>query len=161
MYNFPLLVFCHDNTIKYLFFQCKLARSIWSVIQIASGLYPPCSVANVFGNWLHGIDHRFRTLLRVGALAVIWSLWLCRNDKVFNDKSTSLMQVIYRCTGTLRLWSSLQRVENRDLFTEVCTRLEATAGILLPNMADLRIAPSALSVIRTLQVFLVFRLFFE
>ena len=65
-------IFCHhDETIKHLFFQCKLARSIWSVIQIASGLYPPCSVANVFGNWLHGIGHRFRILLRVGALAVI------------------------------------------------------------------------------------------
>ena len=51
-----------------------MARSIWSTIQIAFGLYPPFSVANVFGNWLHGIDHRFRILLRVGALAVIWSL---------------------------------------------------------------------------------------
>ena len=50
-------VFCHhDVTIKHLFFQCKLARSIWSVIKIASGLYPPCSVANLFGNWLHVID---------------------------------------------------------------------------------------------------------
>ena len=29
-------VFCpHDETIKHLFFQCKLARSIWSIIQIA------------------------------------------------------------------------------------------------------------------------------
>ena len=29
-------VFCpHDETIKHLFFHCKLARSIWSVIQIA------------------------------------------------------------------------------------------------------------------------------
>uniref|UniRef100_A0A453HTB0 Reverse transcriptase zinc-binding domain-containing protein n=1 Tax=Aegilops tauschii subsp. strangulata TaxID=200361 RepID=A0A453HTB0_AEGTS len=68
-------VFCpHDETIKHLFFQCKLAHSTWPVIQIASGLYPPCSVANIFGNWLHGIDHRFRILLRVGALAMIWSL---------------------------------------------------------------------------------------
>ena len=40
----------HDETMKHLFFHCKLARSIWSVIQIASALYPPCSVANVFGN---------------------------------------------------------------------------------------------------------------
>lgn len=93
-------VFCHhDETIKHLFFQCKLTHSIWSVIQIASGLYPPCGVANVFGNWLHGIDYRFRTILRVGVLAVIWSLWLCKNDKVFNNKSTSLMRVIYISTG--------------------------------------------------------------
>jgi hypothetical protein len=90
-------VFCHqDETIKYLFFQCRFARSIWSIIQVASSLYPPTSVANVFGNWLHGIDLRFRMLIRVGALAVIWALSLCRNDKIFNDKNCSLLQVIYK-----------------------------------------------------------------
>ena len=79
--------FCtHDETIKHLFFQCKFARSTWSVIQIASNLYPPTSVANIFGHWLDGISNRFKTLIRVGAYALIWSLWLCRNDLVFNDK---------------------------------------------------------------------------
>jgi hypothetical protein len=29
----------------------------------------------------------------VGAFAVIWSLSLCRNGKVFNDKNSSLMPV--------------------------------------------------------------------
>jgi hypothetical protein len=88
-------VFCHhDETIKHLFFQCRFARSICSIIQVASTLHPPHSVANIFGNWLHGIDNRFRTLIRVGALAVIWSLWLCRNDKVFNNKLSSPLQVI-------------------------------------------------------------------
>jgi hypothetical protein len=110
--------------IKHLFFQCRFVRSIWSCIQVASDLYPPTSVANNFGNWLHGID---RTLIRAGALAVIWSLLLCINDKVFTDKNYSLMQVIYRCTPILRSWSVLQRVENRDLFTEVCTRFEDMA----------------------------------
>jgi hypothetical protein len=63
----------------------------------------------------------------VGAIAVLWSLWLCRNGKVFDNKNSSLMQVIYRCTALLRSWSSLQRLEDRDLFTEVSTRLEETA----------------------------------
>ena len=140
--------FCtHDETIKHLFFQCKFARSMWSIIQIASNLYPPTSVANIFGHWLDGIPNRLKTLIRVGAYALLWSLWLCRNDKVFNDKSTSLMQVIYRCTGTLCLWSSLQRVENRDLFTEVCTRLEDTAMDTFTQHGwqhDLRIGPPPL-----------------
>jgi hypothetical protein len=44
-------VFCsQDETIKHLFFQCNFARSIWSVIQVASGLYTPTSIANIFGN---------------------------------------------------------------------------------------------------------------
>ena len=75
-------VFCqHDETITHLFFQCEFARSIWSAIQIGSTLHPPSSVANIFGNWLNGVDPRFKLFSRVGAIDVIWSLWLCRNDK--------------------------------------------------------------------------------
>jgi hypothetical protein len=122
-----LCVCCHrDETINHLFFQCRFTGSIWSIIQVSSTLYPPTNVANIFGNWLHGIDIRFRMLIRVGALAVTWSLWLCRNDKVFNDKNCSLLQVIYRCTGILHLRSPLQWMEHCNLFMEVRTQLEAT-----------------------------------
>jgi hypothetical protein len=90
-------------------------------------LFPPCSITNIFGNWLNGINNRFKKHIRVGAIVFIWSLWLCRNDKVFNDKNSSILQVIYRAISTFCLWSSLQRLEDRDLYTEVCARLEATA----------------------------------
>jgi hypothetical protein len=65
-------------------------------------------------------------LIRIEMIAVIWSLWLCRNDKVFNNVSSSLMQVIYWCTATLRSWLPLQRVEHQELF-KVSSRLEDTA----------------------------------
>jgi hypothetical protein len=138
-------VFCHqDETINHLFFQCRFARSIWSLNQVASSLYPPTSVANIFGNCLHGIDLRFRMLIRVGALVVIWLLWLCRNDKVFYDKKCSLLQVLYRCTGILHLWSPLQRLENRDIFMNIYTRLEAIVRDTFPPHGwphNLRIGP--------------------
>jgi hypothetical protein len=121
-------IFYHQNeSIKHFFFQCLFARSIWSLIQVASTLFPPRSITNIFGNWLNGIDNRFKKHIRVEAIAFIWSLWLCRNDIVFNNKNSSILQVIYRAIGTLRLWSSLQRLEDRDLFMELCARLEATA----------------------------------
>jgi hypothetical protein len=121
-------IFCHhDETIKHLVFQCRFVRTIWSIIQVASTLFSPCSIINIFGNWLNGIDRRFKKHIRVGAIAFIWSLWLCRNDKVFNDKNSSIFQVIYRAIGTLCLWSALQRPRDRDLYMEVCARLKATA----------------------------------
>jgi hypothetical protein len=121
-------VFCHQNeTIQYLFFQYRFARSIWSVIQLTSTIYQPTSVANILENWLNGVDDRFKNHIRVGAIVIMWSMWLCRNDKVFSNKTSSLLQVIYWCTRTPRLWSSLQKVEHRYLFTEVCSRLETTA----------------------------------
>jgi hypothetical protein len=51
-----------------------------------------CNVAlpKKFGNLLNGVDHRIKILIRVEALAFVWSLWLCRNDKVFNGKNFSL-----------------------------------------------------------------------
>jgi hypothetical protein len=126
-------VFCHrDETIKHLFFQCRFARSIWSVFQVGSTLFPPRNITNIFGNWPNGIDQRFKKHIRVGAIAFIWSLWLCRNDKVFNDKNSSILQVI----STLRLWSCLERVEDRDLFMNVCARLEAAARDTFLNMAS-------------------------
>ena len=121
-------MFCpQPETIKHLFFECSFARSIWSFIQIASNLYQPKFVANVFGNWLHGIDRKYKTIIRVGVIAVIWSLWLSRNDKVFNDKDVSRLQVLYRCTSILRSWSTLQQEGHRGLFTEACSRLEEVA----------------------------------
>jgi hypothetical protein len=120
--------FCtQDETIKHLFFQCSFARSIWSVTQAASGLYPPISIANIFENWVHCIDYKYTTLLRVGAITLVWSLWLCWNDKVFNNKNSSLL---HWCMGTLRLWSQLHRTADHDIFTEVCTWLEDMARFL-------------------------------
>jgi hypothetical protein len=77
---------------------------MWSIIQVAFGMYPPGSVANIFENWLHGIDLRFRTLIRVGAVAVIWSLWLVKNDKIYNDNKCSLLHIINMCISMLCLW---------------------------------------------------------
>jgi hypothetical protein len=45
----------------------------------------------------------------------------------FNDKNSYLLQVVYRATALLRSWSPLQRLEDRDLCTEVSTLLENTA----------------------------------
>jgi hypothetical protein len=68
-------VFCpHDETIKHLFFQCRFARSIWSVIQVALTLFSLYSITNIFGNWLNTIDNRFKKHIRVEAIAFIWSL---------------------------------------------------------------------------------------
>jgi hypothetical protein len=46
---------------------------------------------------------------------------------VFNNKNSFILQVKYRAISTLSLWSSLQRMEDRDLHMEVCARLKATA----------------------------------
>jgi hypothetical protein len=53
---------------------------------VASNLYPPSSVVNIFSNWLRDIDLKDRILIWVEAVALLWSVWLCGNDMAFNSK---------------------------------------------------------------------------
>jgi hypothetical protein len=128
-------VFCHHNeTIKRLFFQCNFSHSIWSVIQMASNLNPPTGVDNMFGNWLLGIDNTYMILIRVGALALIWSLWLCINGLVFNGKNSSPLQAIFLCTSLLAslVGSSSTCGEQRPCYGGVYATGTSGEGYLYP-----------------------------
>ncbi len=47
--------FCnHNETIQHLFFDCHVARFVWSILFITFGINPPNNVANMFGIWLKG-----------------------------------------------------------------------------------------------------------
>ena len=88
--------FCiNKETIQHLFIECPFARLAWWTIQYAFNLSPPMSIANMFGNWLAGIPKILKSQLLVGASALCWSIWLCRNDVVFDKKTiTNPLQVI-------------------------------------------------------------------
>jgi hypothetical protein len=90
------VVYYLDKTIKHLFFQYCFARSIWSVMQVASTWYPLCSVVNIFGSCLYGLDHRFKKYIRVGVITIIWSLWLYKIIKCLIIKNSYFLQVIHR-----------------------------------------------------------------
>jgi len=45
----------------------------------------------------------------VGAAALCWAIWRCRNDIIFNKiKCSSFIQAIFRGAYWLRLWVHLQ-----------------------------------------------------
>jgi len=110
--------FCHKSeTIKHLFFECRLARMVWGLIHLAFGILRPSSVSNMFGNWLGGFDKTLRNIALLGAAVTVWSIWLHRNGIVFEKKtSSSPLQVIYSISHWLRTWAVL---EKEDLQTTV------------------------------------------
>ncbi|WVZ62649.1 hypothetical protein U9M48_012369 [Paspalum notatum var. saurae] len=79
--------FCNKKeTIQHLFFGCHVARFVWRIFQVAFGLKPPSNVTCLVGTWFEQADPNMRPLLCVGASAIVWSIWLCRNDCVFYRK---------------------------------------------------------------------------
>jgi hypothetical protein len=42
------------------------------------------NITNLFGNWLNGIDKKTKERIHVGVCALVWTIWNCRNEVVFN-----------------------------------------------------------------------------
>jgi hypothetical protein len=120
--------FCnHNETIQHLFFDCHVARFVWSTLFITFGINPPNNVANMFGIWLKGLQSRLKHQIFIGIAALLWAMWICRNDVVFNGSNfNSYLQVIFRGTYWARQWSLLLKEDERDVMKEGCKLLETS-----------------------------------
>jgi len=65
----------------------------------------------------------------IGATALCWSLWLTRNEVVFDKcNPKSILQVMFRTTHSLRQWGLLQRSEDmKEFIVQGCQKLETAA----------------------------------
>jgi hypothetical protein len=53
----------------------------------------------MFGNWLNGVEKHTKAQICLGVCALLWVLWNCRNDMVFNKIGTAhFLQVIRMAT---------------------------------------------------------------
>jgi hypothetical protein len=69
---------------------------------------PPSNITNLFGNWLNGIDKKTNEQIRVGVCALVWTIWNCRNEVVFNRSvNPNFLQIIHRAASLIHLWSYL------------------------------------------------------
>ena len=79
-------VFCDsEESIDHLFFTCRFAHFLWTIVQYAFNIIPPANSTYMFGNWLNGEEKSLKAQIRVGTCALLWSIWRCRNDVVFNN----------------------------------------------------------------------------
>jgi hypothetical protein len=116
------------ETVDHLFCNCGFARFIWRIIEIATGLQAPFGSVQFFGQWLNAFKPDLKRMICVGAAILTWSLWLCRNDLVFNNVTVqSPLQVIFRSTFWIRNWAALQTEENQGRLKVVCSNLEIIA----------------------------------
>ncbi|WVZ54678.1 hypothetical protein U9M48_005442 [Paspalum notatum var. saurae] len=119
--------FCNlAKSIRHLFFDCHVARAIWSTIFIAFGIKPPINVTMLLGSWLNGFTKKLKYSILLGVAAICWAIWSWRNDVVFNERTfNSFAQVIYRGTFWIRCWSLLCKEEEKENLKMRCMHLES------------------------------------
>jgi hypothetical protein len=128
--------FCNNHeTIQHLFVDCMMAMFIWWVIHLTFGIGPPVSINQMFGNWVINMKRSLRNLFLVGIGAMLWAIWLSRNDIIFNKSpGLSYMQVIFRGTHWTRVWSAFQKENERRVLQNACRLLETLQWKFLPSM---------------------------
>jgi len=74
-------------------------------------------------------NKKYNTLLLTAASALLWAIWITRNEVVFDKcKPKSLLQVLFRGTHWLRHWANLQRHEDlKDQMISVAQHVETSA----------------------------------
>jgi hypothetical protein len=87
--------------VNHLFISCPFAKLVWRVVHATFDITPPTNITNLFGNWLNGIDKKTRAKIRIGVLALVWSIWNCRNNIVFNRKDSTIFFACYSYGYTL------------------------------------------------------------
>ena len=100
-----------DETIDHLFFSCSVARLIWNLVRCAFDLkHIPRDLNDCLGNLLRNFQLDNKKLILVGTSALLWAIWKCRNDIVFERKKiTDPMGIVEIMCGWISDWAILQK----------------------------------------------------
>ena len=122
-------VFCDsEESIDHLFFTWPFAHLLWTIVQYTFNITPPINSTDMFENWLNGVEKKLKAQIRVGTCALLWSIWKCRNDIVFNKGGyPNFLQVVRMVTYWIYEWAFLAPEAQRALINSGCTRLETLA----------------------------------
>jgi hypothetical protein len=100
------------------------ARSVWSFFHCASSIPKPSNAAHMLGQWLQGLSRAMQSIALLGAAALCWSIWLSRNNIVFENKMcASSMQVIFVAIHWVWSWAILQWADSQELAMEASLHL--------------------------------------
>ena len=123
-----------DESIQHLFFDCSIARCVWRCVHVSFNIPPPRSIQHLFGQWMQGVDKNFKNKIWFGACILCWSIWLCRNDVIFNNAQVPTpMQVLFRGTYWMRQWAILLKEDDRSHVKMGCHLLEVTIMQIFAN----------------------------
>jgi hypothetical protein len=92
----------------------NITNSRLRMIYFTYNVLAPTNIANMFGNWLNGVDRNDKAMILIGVLALCWSIWNCQNTIVFDkQKGIIFLQVIRLAAYWIQSWSLLLPEDQR------------------------------------------------
>jgi hypothetical protein len=119
-----------ENT-EHIFTQCVLAKFGWSVLRdVLEWNYSPANLDDLHNKLVEGsVKNNSLIAFFFGCFA--WSLWLTRNDLVFNDIVVNHPDVIvFRTISFLQKWKLLLRGQEQRWMDSVICKLQCQLSLL-------------------------------
>jgi hypothetical protein len=108
-------VFCNEiESCQHLFFECVVVSSIWAEVKKVLEFHPQIrSITDISALWK---DKKKHSLVNMLIAAILRTIWLTRNDMVFNRTQWIGMQVLWRKVACiLAQWKILLKEEERGM----------------------------------------------
>ncbi|CAN0887943.1 Putative ribonuclease H protein At1g65750 [Linum grandiflorum] len=99
---------CHaEESTSHLLLHCKYSFAVWmSFWQTLGGFGPfPHDVLGLLEEWKTGQNFScFGRFRKVVHHAIMWNLWIERNNRIFRDKSCSVKQLVWKIAFNTSRW---------------------------------------------------------
>jgi hypothetical protein len=121
--------FCNeDESIVHLFFDCYLARYIWSLIAwVIGGSCRPSNLTQ-YWEWSNIFLPANKKIHMVGLSVVCWALWKTRNMVCFEGKRVrSPTEIICLVSSLLSYWAGLQKDDSMEILETSAEMLKNAA----------------------------------
>ena len=129
----PTCLLCNEmESVTHLFFECCVAKLVWSSISDLLGVNLGESFESVAHLWLANKRHE---LTNVFSSSVIWSIWKLRNEICFQGVPwTGIRRLLLMVVKMTRRWVPMLKQELGRQVEELTDRLEKEA--LLPRRIE-------------------------
>jgi len=93
---------------SHLILQCQSFGSVWNYIYrwIGVTMVNPCYVEDHFNQFTYagGGSKAQRSIMQVLWFATVWEIWKERNNRIFNAKECSILQVLDKIKAISYVW---------------------------------------------------------
>ncbi|OEL13019.1 hypothetical protein BAE44_0025962, partial [Dichanthelium oligosanthes] len=126
------------ETTDHIIFGCAVANFVWCVCRDALGWQlVPTSADDFLFSFVWCADKNTRSLLYFLFGCVAWSLWLIRNDLVFNNVVIPSPEIgVYRVLSFMQRWAALCNMEDQKPVEELRNCLQFRTSALRQHPED-------------------------